>query len=239
MNRKRVVFKLLALTLWFAVVGFAMSIEGLAVPHQQAESSNQEEKDDLKKFISETTRMKMTVKDEEGYPVPEAQVTVCAVATPRFGNRTYKTDEEGYVEFDRPKDVRLLRIWVTKDKYVPIFTHWEEEELAVGEQIPDSFPIVLPTGHRIGGTIVDENGKPIAGVSVNVAVSVPDPERSGISRWLVRDDDEIVTGDDGRWSIKMLQPNQKMVRILSSKLNLLMPKWSAIPNGATPCRTKS
>jgi hypothetical protein len=159
--------------------------------------------DDLKAHISETTKMKVRVLDEAGKPVPDCNVRVCIWSTPRFDPlRDFTTDDNGNVAFDRPVEVDILRIWVSKDKHVPIFTHWEKEELSTGETIPESIDITLPPGHRIGGTIVDENGKPVAGVRVLVALSILSAERTGPSMWLAEDDKQAITDEQGRWHVE-------------------------------------
>ena len=50
-----------------------------------------------------------------------------------------------------------------KQGYVPLFAHWEQEELQADKNaIPKQFTFHLPKGTTIGGVVKDEDGGPIA-----------------------------------------------------------------------------
>jgi beta-lactamase regulating signal transducer with metallopeptidase domain/uncharacterized GH25 family protein/thiol-disulfide isomerase/thioredoxin len=153
--------------------------------------------------------MKVRVVDETGKPLPGARIYVNIVTleglSDHYPNRSYTTDEQGIAEVGRPDHVKLMRLWPSYKGHVPLFMNFAEGQHDEGRLIPEEYEFRLSKGERIGGRIVDENGKPISGVKVKVSVDVNEPlwdekPQSMISTWLATGSAPI-TDSDGRWSI--------------------------------------
>ncbi len=154
--------------------------------------------------------MLIRVRDEEGQPLAGANVHASIwemePGQNRFPNRDYTTNDQGVAEIDIPRRLRILRIWPSKHGYVPLFVNFAEKTHDNGRLIPDSYDFTLPQGHRLSGTVVDDEGKPIAGAKVQVRVdakehfsgAVPQPI---ISTWLAQGSDAAVTDHKGHWEI--------------------------------------
>jgi hypothetical protein len=149
---------------------------------------------------TEMTSMKVLLHDEAGKPVSGAKVHVSIWSNPpTTPNLDLVSDDQGIVEFERPAKLSILRIWASKEKYVPMFSHWERGHNE-GKKIPASFNIVMPEGHRLGGKVVDDEGKPIAGARIGVSVQTNEPQ-TGVSMWLAEGNDAATTDIDGKWRI--------------------------------------
>ncbi len=145
-------------------------------------------------------KVKVILLNEAGQPVSDAKVHVSIWSkSPTPPIQDFGSNAEGVVEFNRPARLSILRIWTSKEKYVPMFSHWESGHNE-GGKIPASFKIVLPKGHRLGGKVVDDEGKPIAGVKVGVSVQTNEPQ-TGVSMWLAEGDNAATTDKNGHWSI--------------------------------------
>ena len=79
-------------------------------------------------------------------------------------NRDYKTDAAGTARVKLPKTYNIVRLWASKKSFVEMFSHWECNELASGKRLPREYTIWLEPAVTAGGRILDQQGKPIAGV---------------------------------------------------------------------------
>jgi hypothetical protein len=106
----------------------------------------------VKDFVSETKRMKLRTR-WVGKPVPHASVRFHLVG--QYLLKSGLPDEvNGSIDsstshIGHPSNLSRRR---SAFRYV----HWKGRGVT-GLQIPDSINIAVPTGHRIGGTVVDEN----------------------------------------------------------------------------------
>ncbi|HVA46332.1 MAG TPA: carboxypeptidase regulatory-like domain-containing protein [Pirellulales bacterium] len=159
------------------------------------------------KDSGELRKMAISVRDEQGRPLSgvnvHASVWEIERGKNRFPNRDYTTNEMGVAEIEIPRRLLILRIWPSRDGYVPQVIGFEQGTHDEGRLIPDAYDFTLQAGHRLSGFVVDLDGKPIANARVQVEVEVD--ERSGganpkpiISGWL---EDAAITGEDGRWEI--------------------------------------
>lgn len=154
--------------------------------------------------------------DSAGMPVANTRiyVSIWPDEDGRFGKskENYFTDAQGNVEVLVPDPPRLFRIWTQQDGYVPLFAQWWPEEQPDGDQIPEEFTFTLPSGTKIGGTIVDDAGKPVEGATVEVQLVVDyangDPtmrQRPVPSIWLAESpgpgENPCSTDAQGRWSL--------------------------------------
>ena len=82
-------------------------------------------------------------------------------------NIDYVTDERGEVEVDVPGDIYIFRLWARIKHHVPLFAHWEEEDVPE-KNLPAEYTFHLRKGTTIGGIVRDSAGQPIKGVLVDV-----------------------------------------------------------------------
>jgi beta-lactamase regulating signal transducer with metallopeptidase domain/uncharacterized GH25 family protein/thiol-disulfide isomerase/thioredoxin len=164
------------------------------------------------KESSESRTMLVRVLDEAGKPLPNANLHVSTwemKGAKDYPNRDLTTDAQGRVEVEIPRRLLIMRMWPAKEGYVPLFVNFSEGKHEEGRLIPDEYEFRLPKGHRLGGRVVDEEGKPISNAKVQVKVEVDEPAwgvnpDAMISTWLTDDDFNSptpVTDSEGRWSI--------------------------------------
>jgi len=155
---------------------------------------------------------KMLIKtvDEQESPVPGVRifVNIWPDGPYKDSKRNYTADEQGRVSVLVPSPPRLFRIWTQKEGYVPLFAQWWPEHQPDGSQIPEEFTFSLPRGTEIGGAIVDDDGAPIEGAVVEVALGnrVDEMGRRPVpSMWLSEvpgpGNNSRITDMSGRWSL--------------------------------------
>lgn len=158
----------------------------------------------------EIRRMAIRVRDEAGRPVSNAKVHTgvweIEPTDKRSPIRDYTTDDDGHVEIEVPRQLRILRIWISKADYVPQFLGFAEGTHEDGRLVPDAYEFKLQPGHRLSGLVVDVDGNPIAEAKVQVRVEVERPvsgvnHQPGISDGLAEGKNAAVTDKDGRWEI--------------------------------------
>jgi beta-lactamase regulating signal transducer with metallopeptidase domain/uncharacterized GH25 family protein/thiol-disulfide isomerase/thioredoxin len=141
--------------------------------------------------------MRITVFDSEGKPLSEVDIHASFWTNEKDfkANRDYKTDAEGTVTVELPKTLDIFRLFVNKDGYVPLFQGWESNWL-VSNRLPQRHVFKMEKGITIGGTVKNEEGKPIAGAKVTVSC------KGGNCRELLAYGDEARTTDAaGRWTL--------------------------------------
>ena len=127
--------------------------------------------------------------------------------TGKFPHKEYQTNEQGEVDIEMPKQVRILRLWPSKPKYVGQFLNFAEGTHQDGKLIPDSYEFRLQPGKRLSGFVVDKNGDPIVGANVQVSVDwgMSGPEgkdpKPVVNTWLANGDDAAITNEHGQWEI--------------------------------------
>jgi thiol-disulfide isomerase/thioredoxin/uncharacterized GH25 family protein len=109
-----------------------------------------------------------------------------------------KPDADGRVRVEYPADTKYLSVSVKSEKiaYVPIRLSWGGGRSAT--TIPDEYTLALEPGTKIGGQVVDDAGKPVAGATVMLHVkqkSAAHPEQSVGVVYV-----PVTTDADGRWS---------------------------------------
>lgn len=83
-------------------------------------------------------------------------------------NQFYFTDKEGKATVLLPHNYYIVRLWISSDDYVPMFTNWEEAQIMSGDGPPKELKLKMISGIEIGGKIVDEDGKPVPNALVSV-----------------------------------------------------------------------
>ena len=174
-------------------------------------------KQDAAKPTSDRAKMLVRVVDHAGKPIVGAKIhaSIWDVDPTKRGdlpNRDYTTDDRGVANVERMRELRILRLWASHPDFVCLFAHWEDGEHDNGRLLPAEFTFVLPKGVEIGGRIVDEAGKPVAGVRVEATLSdqspvVPDQRHVLFNRWLALEKDSAVSDQDGQWLVKNVPAN--------------------------------
>jgi hypothetical protein len=110
--------------------------------------------------------------DDKGQVVPKVGISVGIWPKGPFkkSKLTYTTDEKGRATVLVPDPPRLFRMWTQKAGYVPLFAQWWPEHQPDGHLVPEEYTFSLPHGTEIGGVIVSDDGKPIEGATVEVAL---------------------------------------------------------------------
>lgn len=127
-----------------------------------------------------------------GEPLPALTLSV------RLDNQTraFSTDGRGHARIEYAPASKYLGITAKPDGYVPTQLQWRP---GAKDPAPEKFTLELERGSTIGGVIQDEEGKPIAGVTVYLLIHRKD-ESAGTTRistaiW----DYPVKTDEDGRW----------------------------------------
>jgi beta-lactamase regulating signal transducer with metallopeptidase domain/thiol-disulfide isomerase/thioredoxin len=156
--------------------------------------------------------LEILITDESGAPLAGASLhasTWEVEGGKDYPSRNFRADEQGEVRVPIPRRLKILRLWPAHPSYVPEFINFAENTHGDGERIPDKIHFQLARGTQLSGRIVDDAGKPIAGVKVEVSVEVREPAWGNdpdpmISTWLTDEDFNSpapITDLDGRWSI--------------------------------------
>ncbi|MCA9015284.1 MAG: hypothetical protein KDA77_08115 [Planctomycetaceae bacterium] len=191
----------------------------------------------VKPFQSRT--LTVHVLDSDNQPIAGARIFQNHCFFPagseraKLENHTFTTDVRGIAVLTVKGKNEDLRLWVSKEKFCPLYAMWIREYQSDGDQIPAEFTFRLERGTRVGGIVHDELGKPIAGVKVAVenltaAIPVPDPPQPGRrpvpSPWLA-ENDEVTTDSQGRWILENVPADGSLVfDLLLGELSPGIPK---------------
>jgi len=122
-------------------------------------------------------------------------------------NMKYVSDENGEARVDLPDGIYIFRLWARAKGHVPLFAHWEEEDVPE-RSLPAEFTFRLQKGTTIGGFVRNSEGQPIKGVSVDVLLNRGGQVegRTGPDMWLSEGEDPI-TDAEGRWTLNNIPPS--------------------------------
>ena len=120
------------------------------------------------------------------------------------------TDALGSCKFELPQGVASVTIFAAKDGFVPIADSWPQGELSQVQ--PGTWVRELEPGSPIGGFVRDEQGRPVAGALVEVALdrrktAEPDidlPQGSNMSHYASFPSITVKTDENGRWRCSVL-----------------------------------
>lgn len=164
--------------------------------------------------------VRVRVRDPQGKPLPGAKI-LASIWTNEKGfkkTRDYEVDAAGVTQVEIPKTYTIVRLWAFKKPFVTMFASWEQNELAGGHGLPAEYTFQLETGVAAGGRIVDEQGKPIAGVTVEVMLASAGANarpahgdgRVRYNTWLAEGADAATTDSNGRWRIANVPNNPRI-----------------------------
>ena len=155
----------------------------------------------LADFVAkQTVEVRFRVVDEAGGPIPGASVYANMSSKTAIANSTVAAGPDGVAAVRRPKTATRTRVWVSATGYAELFRGWEPGN----DPPPAEFRFVMPKGTTIGGRVVDESGKPLAGARLAVRCTLPKGLvlADGVSyNNYLSDGDQAVSGADGRWAL--------------------------------------
>ena len=138
----------------------------------------------------------VTVTDPTGKPVAGADVTMRITRVNPTDRRALVTDANGRCDIGiseiAPKSV--LEVVVKVPNYVPMVGYWRCKD---EKKLPASLDFQLRSGTKMGGTVIDELGRPVKGAKVVFLASAR--EATGSSIHLRTLDFETETDAAGKW----------------------------------------
>ena len=148
--------------------------------------------------------------DDAGKPLPNTPLRKHYLyraddnETPQIDNSPLQTDSGGKVRVAVTGSPLQLMIHADVDGFVPMYAMWRDEQFARGE-VSENVTFQLQRGTTIGGRVVDEDGKPVPKVVVEVRCEIADPPSGDarVSGSLADEEEgtEAYTDANGEWSI--------------------------------------
>ncbi|WP_082846423.1 carboxypeptidase regulatory-like domain-containing protein [Planctomyces sp. SH-PL14] len=199
-----------------------------------------------------TRRFEVLIVGPDDKPVPKAKVELRLipgqktwtfhrgefVKAGRYGTFA-QADETGRLAVDLPaRGTQYFNVDVTTPGFGPFWAGWDVADRS--DQIPDQYTIHLDAGARVGGVVVDEEGRPVEGVSVHPHIEFKkrdeDQSQLGVG-------DRVKTDAAGRWTYESVPASLDSVGITldhpqylsESRVSLSLKEFS-VPAGGTPER---
>ncbi len=150
--------------------------------------------------------LRICVVDDENRPIAGAKIHVSVWTHEKDfkANQDYTSDGDGQLDAQLPSKLYILRLWADKPGYVSSYHSWENR--LPRQPVPDEFTFRLQTGTVIGGKVVDEDGKPIAGAKLTI---------QGYHGGRLQT--EETTDSQGRWKIDKAPSGDKLeIRVIAS-----------------------
>jgi beta-lactamase regulating signal transducer with metallopeptidase domain/uncharacterized GH25 family protein len=149
--------------------------------------------------------MQIQVLSTDGNPIPGAEIHAGVWTEDPFQhNRDYRCDDQGQTTVELPPTLSILRLWANKTNFVGLFANWsEDQDNRRPILLPAEFIFRLDAGTFISGYVFDDDGKPIAGVKVEVELVLPpdadETQRPSLDNWLAYGTDARTTDERGWW----------------------------------------
>jgi RNA polymerase sigma factor (sigma-70 family) len=116
-------------------------------------------------------------------PVDQQPITGVAIAAGVYAQGSYQqitgsTDRDGRCVLTIPSKPSALSVNFAKDGLVPVHRTWAESQIHAG--LAASYTQEMEAGEPIGGFVKDEDGKPIAGAELTIALRQGKPEEPDV-----------------------------------------------------------
>lgn len=227
-------------------------LTGAQGPDQPADKPSPPKGEPQAALAPATRRFEVLIVGPDDKPVPKAEVELRLipgqktwtfhrgqfVKAGRYGTFA-QADETGRLAVDLPaRGTQYFNVDVTTPGFGPFWAGWDVADRS--DEIPDQYTIHLDAGARVGGVVVDEEGRPVEGVSVHPHIEFKkrDEDQSQLSIG-----DRVKTDADGRWTYESVPANLDSVGItldhpqyLSESRVTLPLKEFRVPAGGTPER---
>jgi RNA polymerase sigma factor (sigma-70 family) len=137
---------------------------------------------------------------DSGKPIPMVPIDYRGWAGEKFKGKSFTSDRFGECDVDYPTNITELELTTRKDGIADTRLLWRPPN---GEIIPTNYLLRVDWPVAIGGTVVDADGKPVAGAKVgwnhqeNPATTTP--PQSHEFGWI-----ETKTDADGKWRINRM-----------------------------------
>lgn len=138
----------------------------------------------------------LAVSAETNEPLPGVGLTFHGRIGGQVFNQFVTTGRDGAARLAWPEKQEVNHLWMTASKpgFVPIQHIWRSEQRKI--EMPARIDLRFETGTRIGGTIKDEQGQPIAGASLNIMMPVTWPKLANF----VFTAASLTSDGDGKWA---------------------------------------
>jgi RNA polymerase sigma factor (sigma-70 family) len=162
-------------------------------------------------------RLKILTKDA-GQPVPNVKVSYFSRVQEQVSKETTVTTRAGDARIKLRPELSRLEIKTQAEGFADMTLRWSP---VLGDAIPTSYVLRLERGVLLGGTVVDPEGRPVAGANLAFNEDSPDPRaKSGES--LEFSFFSITTDGDGRWkSQRIAESKAERTSIYVTAINLL------------------
>ena len=138
-------------------------------------------------------RLKLTVlAAENGLPLPGVVVERGWVTEASFISL-----RDGTVPVTFPKNAKELRLTTRVEGFADTCLKWSLER---GEKVPDAYTLKLERAVQIGGSVVDPDGKPVAGAKIGFGYQA-DPSTTGRVETHEFGYLETISDAEGRWRL--------------------------------------
>lgn len=146
----------------------------------------------------EEPALKLTfVAKDSGRPVPNVTVNYRGWESSHFTKRGFASTRFGEATVRVAPGTTLLELTSMVDGFADTQLRWVPER---GDRIPTNYTVRLERAVPIGGTVVDHEGRPVAGAKVGWNHQEDGSRRTGVEShefgWI-----EVGTDADGRWRI--------------------------------------
>jgi hypothetical protein len=196
-----------------------------ATPSQPAQSPTVKAKAIDQKNPARTLRIRVAGPDDK--PLAGAKIFANIVTKDRkIVNQDYFSNADGWATVELPAaGTDILKLWASKDGYVKWFASWWPEQQFDGRPIPSDYTFHLQKATLIGGVVMDESGKPIEGVKVQVTLVQPaatlhiDPRKNRhdfADMWLATGNEAKTTDAQGRWALDNVPAGDVEVHLMLS-----------------------
>jgi carboxypeptidase family protein len=159
----------------------------------------------------------LQVVDADGKPVPDVTVeirgglagTIQPIKRGKFLSPSQaKTDEQGVLVLEVAKDPQRFVLSIEQPGFGPYWAEWDSQN---GPQaIPDKFVVELDAGWAVGGIVVDEDGNPVEGATVNPSLKFK--KRPGDFSELYTGE-EIKVDGEGKWTFSCVPASLREVHV--------------------------
>jgi RNA polymerase sigma factor (sigma-70 family) len=159
-----------------------------------------------------TLQLRVVQRSDQG-PISGATVEVSWLGAGSRSETTHATDTQGRCTIGLPDRAASFSISIAKDGFVPVFQSWNNRDGDLA--LPPTLTQELEPGQPIGGFVRDEQGRPVVGADVTVAIGqgrddVPDtdvPAPGNMGVYAAYPHIRIKTDAQGRWRCSILPAN--------------------------------